>query len=262
MTPFSILSNLTFTIYLALEEPNLMRLPPDTIAAPEGLLSRGVVPQHAEYTGPIMDVWNMLSSMGGFDYVLAESHDFGFSSGVTAVSSSQEPNLLTVGSHWLHPERVQYLHTNSLSTWEVSHGVRLRSKIWDPDLWQRFTAIFTPISPTLWVAIVVFACGTALTIAWIESDEEGRATRAFYEAMLSCTQSASVDSSHNDGRVLGFTHAFFALVFVAVYTANLSSFLSKTPDKDVGGFGDLPADAVVCVPSYFLHPHVEWYGWD
>ena len=62
---FGILSNITFTVYVALEKGNLDYFPSSDA---NERLARNILPANAQYTGTMVDIWNMMSEVGGFSY--------------------------------------------------------------------------------------------------------------------------------------------------------------------------------------------------
>ena len=136
---FGILSNITFTVYVAPEKGNLDYFPS---SAANARLERNILPANAQYTGALVDIWNMMSEVGGFSYIVAGSP--GFTPGLNIVAASMEPNVITLGSHWLNAGRAASPahHTVSLGTYAVTQGVRLRSMLPAETFFSRALVVF------------------------------------------------------------------------------------------------------------------------
>ena len=173
-----------------------------------------------------------------------------------------EPNVITLGSHWLNAERAASPahHTVSLGTYAVTQGVRLRSMLPAETFFSRALVVFQPLSWSMWIALVLGILTIAIIVEWYEHDSKEPGKWA-YESVLSCFQATTPPGGRSVTRFAGLVHGFAALVFVAVYTANMASFMMLEPVQTVKGFGALPEDAVVCVPRYHyeLDPTLPLY---
>ena len=127
-------------------------------------LELGHLPAHAPYSGHLINVWNELRDRGGFEYEISEEYDLNsYTAAYTAVTTSQEPNTITLGMHWLHPARVGSVSSINLDTYGpgISHGYRLRTWRKLDSTIDHFFVLLRPISTDLWAALVVVVVVTA-----------------------------------------------------------------------------------------------------
>ena len=223
-------------------------------------MRRNILPANAQYTGTMVDIWNMMSEVGGFSYIVAGSP--GFTPGLNI-------DRRLHGAKRYH-SGLPLVERGACGLASPSHSVA-RHLCCDAGCPASLDAtrrnlLFTgagrlPAAVVVDVIALVLGILTiAIIVEWYEHDSKEPGKGA-YESVLSCFQATTPPGGRSVTRFAGLVHGFAALVFVAVYTANMASFMMLEPVQTVKGFGALPADAVVCVPRYHyeLDPTLPLY---
>ena len=277
----SVLHNITFKVHIVLDPVLQYR---DNNTGHSHLLRShlelGHMPAHAGYSGALVDIFNEIRDRGGFEYVIAKEYDDdSYTAAFNAVNSSWEPNEITLGLHWLSPGRVDSVHSINLNTYQQSHGYRLRT--WARlDTWTgKLIRLTLPLAPSLWAALAAFLLLTA--IFFVVFDKMGDVDRGLAEKSITKrARAAAMDPGHWEGIyrtllvccgtdhftskrpsiwVLNLALNIFALIFVATYTASLTSLYTQSPVQHLQSIHDLPPGTVVCTRRELQDPHSSYY---
>ena len=211
-------------------------------------------PEHAPMGGAVMDLWNALRDSLGFHYTIDSiSVDQRDAWEFWLRSHNDEPNAVVVSYDWLTEARAaEFKHSVDFNTRKLPMtGARLMSWPAERNFRERAFAFLEPLSVSTWVLVSCFAAATMLLVLWFESGDKDMRWTFVYESFLALSQANSISSSKSYTILVGSIVSFFSMVFVAVYTANMASFMLKPGAELYRGFNSMPDDAVVCVPQRF-----------
>ena len=281
-----ILHNVTFRVHIVLEGELMRR--DNTCAGGQACrahLEMGHLPAYAPYSGHLINIWNELRDRGGFEYEISEEYDDrSYTPAYDAVTTSQEPNTITLGWHWLHPVRAGSVHSVSLDSLRVSSGYRLRTWRREDTFIDDLIVLLQPLSWSLWGYLIAFVILTAILYDCVDQktgDDRGGSERkakiaakvgtcnsdSFTRKAARKAQTAAMTGNHGEKLcqtimvccghseysskqpavwILNFALSVFALIFVATYTANLTSLYTQPATDRMQSIHDVPPGTVVC----------------